>query len=646
MAEGEIVDFSGPDYVDMLRAIHAWKKPKTYLEIAHGSNRTIELSECRTIAIGYPAFIDNKIPDKNFKYVSIFNMDSISFFENIEINVVSKDPIDLAFIDGVHLCEIALAEFYFIEKNARSDSVIALHDCLPLEAGITGRNAALATPQDPKRATWWLGDVWRTALFLKRNRPDLVIRAYGARPSGLVCVTGLDPKRPFSKDDVARAKAEMLQYDLGKIGIRGLFAELDIQGPTLDTGTLGKDLARAAIGGTKPQAPDRVATLARAATPHGLKTATFSNAKLQAFRGPVLRFQGGPVPPPDDDSFRHRRGGKPADGFETALAGATKLSGEYIYAGPLYHHFGHFLAEFVHRILPSHQTFGPHPFILLASKGANKNFDKIPTWIRQILEFLGITPNNCIIINQDTEVETLHVAETGSHLGAYAESSYLDFLKDFSRNRIQDYAGRWPSHRKIYVSRSGIEHGGNFLGERYLEALLRDVGYHIMKPETLSFAHQAWLYMHAEEIIFCEGSACHGCELFGSGTLGRVFLLAKRELNTFTRVLRPRSREFHASHGHPIVGTLGRNQDGVPLAHVGVHLLDPPPLIKALHEGGFADLRTTFSRDAYLKAASADLLAYIRFHLLRDAKAAEPALGPADIADLTAAYQNLAPEIA
>ena len=215
-------------------------------------------------------------------------------------------------------------------------------------------------------------------------------------------------------------------------------------------------------------------------------------------------------------------------------------------------------------------------------------------------------------------------------------------LGDFSRDRIQDYAGRWPTHRKIYVSRSGIEHGGNFLGERYLEALLRKAGYHIMKPETLNFAHQAWLYMHAEETIFCEGSACHGCELFGRGTLGRVFLLMKRELGTFTRVLRPRSREFHVSQGHHAVGTLGRTQDGQPLGHLGVHLLDPPLVIKSLHDGGFADLRGVFSRDAYLRAASADLLDYIRFHLAHDAKAATPALGPTDIAELTAAYQTLA----
>lgn len=638
------LEFSGPDYVEMLRAIHSWKKPKAYLEIASGHNRTLALAECRTISIGRPQFIQNKDISSKQNPIFLFQMDSLEFFESSHAKDLFPDPIDLAFLDGIHLCEVLLIEFLNVEKIAKPDSVIALHDCLPLEVGITGRNATLATPQDPKRRGWWLGDVWRTALFLKRNRPDLVIRAYAAPPTGLVCITGLDPKRPFSKDDIARAKAEMLGYDLSKIGIQQFLAELEVENATLDVGRLDKALTPTPIRQPKPDGRDRVVALIRAAAPHNLKTATLKDAKLQAFRGPAVHYQGGLVLTSDNDALRHLHCGKPADNFESEIDCKARLSGDYIYGGPIYLHFGHFISEFVHRILPSYQTFGSHPFVFVAQKGTNKTFESLPSWLHGIFDFLGITSRNAIIVNEDTEVERLHVSQLGSHLGVESEKSYLDLLSDFGRIRIQDYAGRWASQKKIYVSRSGIEHGGNFLGERYLEYLLADAGYHIMRPETLSFPEQIWLYSQAEEIIFCEGSACHGCELFGSSTLGRVFLLAKRELNTFTRVLRPRSRHFYASHGHHAVGTLGRTPAGKPLQHVGVHLLKAPLLLKSLQESDFVDLRGAFSRQAYIEAASRDLLEYVRFYLTRDVKAATRALDPGDVADLLRSYQTLVDE--
>ena len=173
MAPDEVADFSGPDYVQMLRALHAWKKPKTYLEICKGHNITLELSMCRTIAVGHPNLSAAAIEKiKNIEFHS-FQMDSISFFENAALLNLYREKIDLAFIDGAHICETALSEFLHIEKIARHDAVIVLHDCLPLEVGITGRDATRAAPRNPKRRDWWLGDVWRTALYLKRHRPDL-----------------------------------------------------------------------------------------------------------------------------------------------------------------------------------------------------------------------------------------------------------------------------------------------------------------------------------------------------------------------------------------------------------------------------------------------------------------------------------------
>ena len=48
-------------------------------------------------------------------------------------------PVDLAFIDGMHLFEFALRDFSNVEALAGPGTVIVLHDCLPPDAGTAAR---------------------------------------------------------------------------------------------------------------------------------------------------------------------------------------------------------------------------------------------------------------------------------------------------------------------------------------------------------------------------------------------------------------------------------------------------------------------------------------------------------------------------
>jgi hypothetical protein len=71
--------------------------------------------------------------------------------------------------------------------------------------------------------------VWRTALLLKRRRPDLQITAYAAPPTGLVCVTNLSPGSLTLRDSYDQCVQEMMEQSLQEMGIGTLFCVLDVQ---------------------------------------------------------------------------------------------------------------------------------------------------------------------------------------------------------------------------------------------------------------------------------------------------------------------------------------------------------------------------------------------------------------------------------
>src|SRR5207253_931962 len=90
----------------------------------------------------------------------LYQMASDAFFARNSPTVLFGAPIDMAFLDGLHRCEYLLRDFINTERHCRRNSVIALHDCLPVEGAITTRVEKYDTSTHPDRKTWWAGDVW------------------------------------------------------------------------------------------------------------------------------------------------------------------------------------------------------------------------------------------------------------------------------------------------------------------------------------------------------------------------------------------------------------------------------------------------------------------------------------------------------
>jgi hypothetical protein len=186
----------GAGYLKLLRRLHALKRPRSYLEIGTAAGKTLAIARCPSIAIDPRFRLSHDVRQgkpESKPACHLFEMTSDAFFAAHNPTALFGAPIDLAFIDGMHHFEFALRDFMNIERHCRPDSLIVLHDCLPVDTHMARRD-----PHDRSRAVQshypnaWAGDTWKALWILQRYRPDLRIFAFDAPPSGLVVVTHLD----------------------------------------------------------------------------------------------------------------------------------------------------------------------------------------------------------------------------------------------------------------------------------------------------------------------------------------------------------------------------------------------------------------------------------------------------------------------
>lgn len=175
----------GPPYRDVLRRLHELIRPRTYLEIGVETGATLALAQHAERAIGIDPNLSKLRRGLLTKAARVFEETSDAFFarENREQSLGGR-TLDLAFIDGMHWFEYALRDFVNVEAWSSPDTVVVLHDCLPIFP---------ATASRERRTKFWVGDVWKIVPILREYRPDLRIKTIATAPSGLCVVRGLNP---------------------------------------------------------------------------------------------------------------------------------------------------------------------------------------------------------------------------------------------------------------------------------------------------------------------------------------------------------------------------------------------------------------------------------------------------------------------
>jgi hypothetical protein len=214
---------SGIDYADFLARYIRESGARTYLEIGVNDGASLSRVQADT-AIGVdPSFSLAFNVAGSKRAVHLFQETSDAFFASPEARAWTGG-IDFAFLDGMHLVEYLLRDFFNTEALCTSKSIIAMHDCMPFTAAMIARDNRRELRTDP-HADAWTGDVWKIVPILKKHRPDLRVALVDCFPTGLVCVSNLDPISTVLKDSYAAIVGEFLPMSNDEAALAKFYSE-------------------------------------------------------------------------------------------------------------------------------------------------------------------------------------------------------------------------------------------------------------------------------------------------------------------------------------------------------------------------------------------------------------------------------------
>jgi hypothetical protein len=171
-----------------LQMLHEKTRPRTYLEIGIRTGNSLALSRTRSIGVDPFFTIDKQIHCD----VQLVRATSDDFFAGDEpLAHFAGVPVDLAFIDGMHLSEFALRDFINIEPLMADTGVVVFDDVLPRNGLEAARN---------RKTESWAGDVYKVIEILRRRRPDLVVLLVNTANTGTAVVLGVDQPSTILKD--------------------------------------------------------------------------------------------------------------------------------------------------------------------------------------------------------------------------------------------------------------------------------------------------------------------------------------------------------------------------------------------------------------------------------------------------------------
>ncbi len=212
---------TGIRYLNFLGRVHAHMKPEMYLEIGTNTGKSLARAPGDSIAIDPEFKVDSNVIGAK-RALHMFQMTSDDFFDEKHADKIGK-KVDFAFLDGLHLFEFLLRDFMGTEKLCTTKSVIAMHDCVPINHIAADRH------WDHAKTRSWTGDVWKLVPILKEYRPDLKVEVIDCPPSGLTFVTNLDPNNDVLAEKYDEIIERYMDMSLEDFGEEELVKELDIQ---------------------------------------------------------------------------------------------------------------------------------------------------------------------------------------------------------------------------------------------------------------------------------------------------------------------------------------------------------------------------------------------------------------------------------
>lgn len=306
----------------------------------------------------------------------------------------------------------------------------------------------------------------------------------------------------------------------------------------------------------------------------------------------------------------------------------TFMPGRYLYAGPLWNHFGHILVDSLHRLW----GYDGHDAIVFSGvvglRGVHTPADlrlwTYPAVVDKLLEMIGIDAP-IFIVREPAVFEHLDVPLAGAAWKMHVHQFYREHLKRYQKAIEVKTADLEPTAKRLYYPRTHLLTDGGIIGSSYFEQALSFNGFTVCHPEKLSLEQQFANLLKADQIVFDEGSSIHLSELFDY-LPGKAYMLPRRAGDdVFCRALNPRGGMVTLADGDNVAMLPDRN-GGMSPAALAVYK-DPSAVLKRMmdyglvnehintswyHEAELKDLASAKAKDAAVRAARAYALDEIR----------------------------------
>lgn len=165
---------------DFLSMMHNMLAPRNYLEVGVWRGNSLVRATCNAVGVDPYPDVRQSLSDNH----RVVEMTGEDFFVNEDVGELVA-PLDLVFIDGMHLIEYALTDFMWVEKYAHAATVVVIDDIFPNHPTQAERI---------RQSQAWTGDVWKIVDLLRLGRQDLLVLTVDTNPTGCAVVIGLDPE--------------------------------------------------------------------------------------------------------------------------------------------------------------------------------------------------------------------------------------------------------------------------------------------------------------------------------------------------------------------------------------------------------------------------------------------------------------------
>jgi hypothetical protein len=217
------------------------------------------------------------------------------------------------------------------------------------------------------------------------------------------------------------------------------------------------------------------------------------------FAGGVVDAEGRPV----EAALLRRKGGRRVGGLAAPVTAtpARELDEEVVYLGWIFNHYGRVLLETLARVWYLTEV-DPSVRVVVSAANAGQG-----GWLPGVLATFGIPPERQLVLDQRTRFRRAIVPEPLFEEGHAAHATMVRPFRAVARKIAGEVT---PSAPPVYLSRRLLSSRSRpIVGEEELEDVLRENGFLIAHPETMTFDEQVRLFNAHADIFSSVGSAAH-----------------------------------------------------------------------------------------------------------------------------------------